>query len=585
MSKLADIFRPRGQEADGGGVVVPMPRASARAKGAGLPTAGAPVRDEAVRDDNAARDLAVQQEVAVPRRDDAAPHRSEEGEALHRLLVDTSRKINDLDSLKSALDDMTLPFRGAMRALDQERALSSNLSRQLGEKAAICDKLRDELQEAENRTRVLETEAESLRDALDQARESSYAVESARALLGDEIKRRDEKIAALERQLEQEAAQRRTFGDSFRAMQEQAFHAETRLSEMQDALVEAEQACEGLKQDKRSLWRSAELAREEAERMSRRVAEGEHMLSAIRLELGKVEARHVETSAERNRLTDTVDELREQVEAERQRFSGRLDALEARAAAAERAVAETRQRLIDRTEEARAFVCKAAEATIARAAAERKLAALQVAQGIRAHGDDDPMESRTALSEYLRALNLKSREMALAGSAEKLAALTERKRIQAADSESPRVGNGIEDVMAALASSGRQPRSDIEDALDAARKANARLESEVASLRSGLSDVGGRPAIAMPGKTETAPSQAELSKMELRERANAARAKPERLRPERAKPEGPKSERVLPEPRQSRTGSASKGGLAYEAGLTAQLRGSSEEGDTPRSVA
>jgi hypothetical protein len=73
--------------------------------------------------------------------------------------------------------------------------------------------------------------------------------------------------------------------------------------------------------------------------------------------------------------------------------------------------------------------------------------------------------------------------------------------------------------------------------------------------------------------------------MELRERANAARAKPERLRPERAKPEGPKSERVLPEPRQSRTGSASKGGLAYEAGLTAQLRGSSEGGDTPRSVA
>lgn len=555
MSKLADIFRPRGQEAGGGGVVVPMPRVSAKAKAAGHAAAV-----DVVQGDSAARE-----EVAVPRRDDAAPHRSEESEVLHKLLVDTSRKISDLDSLKNALDDMTLPFRGAMRVLDQERALSSNLSRQLGEKAAVCDKLRDELQQAENRTRVLETEAESLRDALDQARESSYAVESARALLGDEIKRRDEKIAALKRHLDQEVQQRRSFGESFRAMQEQAVHAEARLRETQDALAAAEQTCDGLKQDKRSLWRSAELARDEAERMGRRVAEGEQMLSAIRVELGKVEARHGEISAERNRLADTVDELREQQESERQRFSGRVEALEARAAAAERAVAETRQRLIERTEEARAFICKAAEATIARAAAERKLAALQVAQGVR--GDDDPTESRTALSEYLRALNLKSREMALAGSAEKLAALTERKRIQAADGGNARLGpaTGIEDVMAALAALGREPRSEIEDALEAARRANARLEREVASLRSGPGDVSGLPAVAMPSRAETAPSKVDLHKVELRELA--------------------RSERVTPEPPKSRIGSASEGGLAYEAGLTAQLRRRSDKGDSSRSVA
>lgn len=557
MSKLADIFRPKGQEADRGAVVVPMPRVSAKGKGAGHAVAG-----EAVRDDSAARDLGTREEVVVPRRDAAAPHRSEESEALHRLLVDTSRKFADLDTLKSALDDMTLPFRGAMRALDQERTLSSNLSRQLGEKAAVCDKLREELQQAENRTRVLETEAESLRDALDQARESSYAVENTRVLLGDEIKRRDEKIAALERLLEQEAQQRRTYGESFRAMQEQAIHAGTRITELQDALAAAEQASDGLKQDKRSLWRSAELARDEAERMSRRVAEGEHMLSAIRVELGKVEARHAEICAERNRLTDTVDELREQQEAERQRFNGRLAALEARAAAAERAVAETRQRLIERTEEARAFICKAAEATMARAAAERKLAALQVAQGVR--DEDDPTESRTALSEYLRALNLKSREMALAGSAEKLAALSERQRSLAANGEAARAGpaTGIEDVMAALAARGREPRSDIEDALEAARRANARLESEVASLRSGLGDVSGLPAIAMPSKAEMASPKTEPTKRE------------------RAVPERP-----LPEPPKSRIGSASKGGLAYEAGLTAQLRRPSEEGAAPRSVA
>ena len=241
--------------------------------------------------------------------------------------------------------------------------------------------------------------------------------------------------------------------------------------------------------------------------MGRRVAEGEGMLSAIRVELGKVEARYVEVCAERNRLADAVDDLREQQEAERQRVKGRLEALESRAAAAERQVAEMRQRLIERTEEARAFICKAAEATIARATAERRLAALEVSQGVRGQGDDDPTETRTALSEFLRALNLRSREMALAGSAEKLAALTERKRSLAADSQSQRAGagTGIAGVMAALPGD-RQRHGEIEDALEAARKANARLESEVASLRSGLEDVAGAagpPNRLVPDKVES----------------------------------------------------------------------------------
>ncbi len=528
------------------------------ASAARRPTAAGILHDEIAKDEMEGRNLASP-DSGAHRAEKGAAHRSEESEALHRLLVDTSRKISDLDSLKSALDDMTLPFRGAMRALEQERTLSNNLSRQLGEKAAACDKLRDEVQHGKNRARVLEAEAESLRDALDQARESGYAIESAHALLSEEIMRRDEKIAALERQLAQEASQRRTLSDNIRALQEQAYKAEARMSELQDALTESGQACERLKQDKRSLWRSAELARDEAERVGRRLADGEKMLSAIRAELGNVEARHVEICAERNRLADTVDEMHAQHEAERQRFNGRLEALEARAAAAERAVAETRQRLIDRTEEARAFVCKAAEATMARAAAERRLSAFQVAQGIGERGDEDPNESRTALSEYLRALNLKSREMALAGSAERLAAQTDRKRLQASAGEGTRPGTvkEIEDIMTALAARDRGPRGDLDDALDTARRANVRLENEVASLRSGLSDLANPPTIAIPVKAETALHREEP----------------------------PVRERATPELPGHRIGTASQGALAYESGLVAQLRPPSREDDTPRSVA
>ena len=492
----------------------------------------------------------------------AVLHRSEESETLHRLLVDTSRKIENLDALKNALDDMVLPFRGAMRALDQERALSANLSRQLGEKAAAYDKLRDELQHVGNKGRVLESETETLRDALEQARESAYAMASEQAAQRDEIKRRDQKIAALERLLQQEAQQRRAFAESVHALQEQAFQAEARNSELQDAVVDAGKKCEALKEDKRSLWRTAEQAREEAERLGRRVAEGDAMLSAMRIELGKVEARHIEACAERDRLADAVDNLRDAQQAERQRANGRVEALEARAAAADRLVAEMRQRLIDRTEEARAFICKAAEATMARATAERRLAALQVSHGVRGQDDEDPTETRTALSEFLRALNLRSREMALAGSAEKLAALTDRNRNLAGDGESARAdaGKGLNDSIAASADDRRQ-RGEIEGALEAARKANARLEREVASLRSGLGKVAAGAALRRPASAGASGAQADRA------------AEPSRA--ETVKREAPKRF----------TGAAPSGSLAYEAGLVAQLRLPREEDDAARSVA
>ncbi|MEJ2624636.1 MAG: hypothetical protein P8Z80_08895 [Pseudolabrys sp.] len=460
-------------------------------------------------------------------------HRSDESEALHRLLVDTRRKFDDLDTLKGTLDEMVLPFRGAMRALEDERALSARLVRQLNEKAAASDKLRDALQHAENKAQWLATEAENLREALDRARETSRATENARLLLAGEIKRRDEAIAALERQLEDEALQRRCFGENCRILQEETLEAERRVSELQDNLAEAERRCEALKDDKRVLWRSAEQAREDVERLNRRLAEGEGELSAVRTELVKLEARRVEACAERNRLADAVDELHAQQRAERQGFNQRIEALEARAAAADRQMGEMRRRLIERTEEARAFICKAAEATMARATAERRLASLQVERGLRGRTDEDPNETRTALSEYLRALNLKSREMALASAAENMALLSDR--TDRAQPPHAKPDKQVEDLVASLRD--ERPR-DIEKTLDAARQADERLAREVADLSGEL----GAPSDA------TARNGAS---------AAAAPARPARANGDNA--------------------SVHRGALGYEAGLVAQLRRRAEE--------
>jgi hypothetical protein len=167
----------------------------------------------------------------------------------------------------------------------------------------------------------------------------------------------------------------------------------------------------------------------------------------------------------------------------------RIAALQSRAVAAERLVTDTRQRLIARTEEVRAFVSKAAEATVARDAAERQLAEMEVLHGRRARESGEPGRERTAHAELLGALNVKSREMSLAGAAEKLAALTDRNGHPAADSRAMRGGfdRRNEDPGPAFEVAPAK-RVEIKAAQDAVGDGNERLEDEIASLCLALRD-------------------------------------------------------------------------------------------------
>ena len=544
MAKLADIFRLKIQDVADHGVVIPLPIVSLKASAGPPATTG-----ESAGAGNVARNVETLVKANSPV--------GEEQQALHQLLIETRRKIDELDALKNALDRTVLPFNGAMQALDQERRLSSDLSRQLGETAATCEALRGELQRARHTTRAVETEAENLRVALESARETGAAMERAQAALDEEIRRRDAHIAALERQLEQEALQRRSLGDHHRTTQEQLLRAEKLIAELQSALTGADQKCEALTRDKRALWDAAEQARDEAERLGRRLAEGESALNTTRADLGRFETGYADVCGERNRLAELVQELREQHKNECQTLNGRIEVLQSRATATERLVAETRQRLINRTEEARAFICKTAEATIARGSAERRLAEIEVAQGLRARPSGEPAESRTALSEYLRALNLRSREMAMSGAAEKLTVLSERNGRLAADGLALRAGDDkrVEDVVSVLRDE-RLGHGEIESALEAARKENARLESEVASLRASLGDAA-NGTVQVPASEP--PDAAE---------AKAARGI-----------EPPKVEPSKIEPPKSRLGLARNGVRAFESMLMPRRRPAADEDD------
>lgn len=476
MANLADIFRLALPEAGDEGVVASLPNPPPF----GNKCTDSDDAEAAVKVDRARSNVESLLGVGSP---------SEENEVLHRLVTNTRRKLDELDEIKQAFDDMMEPLSAAMRALDQERLLSMNLAGQLDEKTAGYEKLRDVLHQAEKKIRQFESEREELRSALEHARAAGRALESRQVELGDEINRRGSQISELERQLEQEMAQRRSLGENCRTLQQQVEHAEERIVELQGNLTAADEKCALFDDDRRSLRNSLDQALSEIARLNRGLSESESAAAAVRADLGKLEASYAEMYNERSRLAAFLDELGEQRQAECQMLNEQIAALKSRAAAAERLVTETRKQLIARTEEARAFISKAAEAAIARGTAERQLAEMEVLHGRRVRQAGESERARTALSEFLRALNVKSREMSLAGATEKLAALSDRKGHLEADSRAIRSSfGGHSEVPSQAFDLDRTKRAEIDAALEAARKDNERLEDEIAGLRTALRD-------------------------------------------------------------------------------------------------
>ncbi len=413
----------------------------------------------------------------------------EENEALRNLLIDAGRKIGELDELKDAFDKLVNPFNATLRALEEEKSQSLSLSGMLAESRTAYETLRAEFYEIERKATALEAEAERLRENLELASETVRALESNGLELGNEISANRAQIAELERQLAQESAQRRSLSESRRGAQEQLDAAEKHIVELEGELAAAREKLALLEDDRRSLQTAVDHELNENARLTRRLTESENALTATRAQLGKVESSFAEAYAERGRLAAVLDETKEQHQAERNTLTMRLDALSSRAATAERLLAEARQNLLARTEEVRAFDRKAVEATIARNASEKRLGQIEASHEVRERQVKELEQARNALAERNSALTkqVKARETAVTRAEEKISALTERNARLEADVQVIRtsIEKRVEDLGSALQRE-RLERAVIEGALEAARKDNARLQSEVTAMRSAL---------------------------------------------------------------------------------------------------
>jgi chromosome segregation ATPase len=259
--------------------------------------------------------------------------------------------------------------------------------------------------------------------------------------------------------------------------------------------------------ERRSLQNALDQTLSDVSRLSRQLIDSNNSLATAQTRLAQLETSYAEAEAERLRLVAALDEANERHRAESSAQTMRLDALQSRAGTAEKLLVEARNNLSARADEIRSFERKMTDVTIARNAAEKKLAQIEGAQQSQERQIKDLEQARTALLERNTALgkNMRTRETELARAEEKIQSSNDLIARLEADIQTnrSRMERRVEELNALLEHE-RMDRAVAEGALEATRKDNARLQRENSRLEASLRH-GDDAAAGKRGKSNVEP--------------------------------------------------------------------------------
>ena len=412
----------------------------------------------------------------------------EQNEGLRSLLVEASRKIEELETLRETFDGIVDPISKILRELEYEKSHNVDLRNLLSETRSNYDKLRTDHVHGEKKRITAESEVERLRDDLDHAQQNLRALETSSAELSSELNSKRIDIVDLERQLASETAQRQSLAEDNTSFSEQVTASDKKIIQIEAELQSVRANLLLSEDEKGSIQKSLEQNVGEVARLSRRLTETESLLAAARTKIDHIEAALADAEAERKTLESRLEEEIERHQTENNTLATRLELLQSRAATAERLLADARQNLAARTEEVRDFDRKAMEATIAKNTAEKKARQIESSQDAVQRQIAELTQSRATLVERSGQMSktLKTREAALARAEAKIAALSER--IEALETELETTRSADEkrlDELNSALNRERVERAVTEGALEGSRKDFARVQREL-SVRSAL---------------------------------------------------------------------------------------------------
>jgi crescentin len=405
-----------------------------------------------------------------------------ENESLRNLLLNANSKIGELESIKEAFDKLVSPVGKALRAIEAERSEKLALQTLLNNTRTAYGKLRNETSELERKAAAAESECGALRQELANTHNLVKAVETTKAEVAVDLATRRAQIVDLEARLAQEAGENRALRDENKRLDERMVIGEKRIIALESDLNGARQRLIMSDDEKRAQKTLLEKASAESARLSRKVAETEAALAAAQGRLRHVEANFIEVTTERARVTTALEEANERHGHEMTSQRMRFEALQARAAASEKLLAEARDHLLARAEEIREFDRRVGEVSLARDGFQQRVAEL-TAERIQRESEFKELEqARIGLIERSDSLAraVTGKEATLVRAEDTINALN--LRIRALDAEVASRKHMAEELNGALRRE-KMERSVVEGALETARKDFSKAMREVLALQ------------------------------------------------------------------------------------------------------
>ncbi len=409
-----------------------------------------------------------------------------ENEALRNLLLDANSKINELDTIKSAVGKLVDPVSKALRDFEAEKTEKVGLQTVLNNTRTAYGKLRNEVGDLEKKLAVAERECQTLRQDLAAAQSLLQTIEATKTDYSIDIAAARAQIADLESNLAQRTGECLALREENRRFDERQVVLEKRAIALESDVTAARQKLLIADDEKRALQGQLDKAVVESARLSRKLTETEASFNAVQGRLRHAEANINESSIERARLITSIDELNERHERERSGQNMRYDSLQARATTLEKVVGDARDLLLARAEQIREYDRRNAEIAAERNELHERASNLQAALIEAESKFKEADQTRSAFMERNTTLarSLTAKEAALAQAEDANAALTDRVgALEAARiSEKQATEQTITELDAALRRE-KLERAVSEGALQTARRDFAKLMREVMALQ------------------------------------------------------------------------------------------------------
>lgn len=417
---------------------------------------------------------------------DAGSRLGEENEVLRNLLAETERKLGEFDDLKVTFAALIEPAGRALRTLEQEKTRNVGLQRSLNQLRTTHDILQSKFFDLEARAAELQSENQKLQRDVLSGQQAARALTEAKSDLNHELAVARAEIAEFERQQQQQANNIKILNEDNQRLRDQTVRADARSSQLETQLNGVRQKLMLLEGDKATLQKSLDKTVSEASRLSQNLTETETTLTATRTRLLNLETRLSEIEPERSRLISELNESHERARAEQNRANIQFEAVQARAEMAEKLLANTRQLLSSRVEDARVADRRAIEATHGRDTAQKRVNDLEARNKVMAAQLQDLEQSHAKLSERASGLTatVKTRDAQLSDAEERLRSASERISRFESDMKIARMSadRRIDELNNTIIDE-RLERQVLEGALKAARQECSQLQRELSQMR------------------------------------------------------------------------------------------------------